>query len=108
MATKKHSAQGKIPENGLSSLEHVASETPASLGMDSHGPNQVPMGITHTEAVVKPAKSNQTVAEAMQSNQATYKPYTIFSALLRCLCHMAPRIRSHGPYISSGCLSKAD
>lgn len=42
--------------------------------------NQVPMGITHTEAVVKPAKSNQTVAEAMQSNQATYKPYTIFSA----------------------------
>lgn len=42
--------------------------------------NNVPMGITHTEAVVKQAKSNQTVAEAMQSNQATYKPYTIFSA----------------------------
>ena len=45
MASKKHTADGKIPENGLSSLEHVASETPASLGMDSHGPNQMPDGI---------------------------------------------------------------
>lgn len=40
----------------------------------------VPMGITHIESVIKHAKSNQTVSEAMQSNQATYKPYTIFSA----------------------------
>ena len=42
--TKSHSASGKIPENGLSSLEK-ATETPKELGMDSHGPNQVPMGI---------------------------------------------------------------
>ena len=42
--------------------------------------HNVPMAITHIESVVKHAKSNQTVAEAMQSNQATYKPYTIFSA----------------------------
>ena len=42
--------------------------------------NNVPVGITHTESVIKHAKSNQTVAEAMQTNQATYKPYTIFSA----------------------------
>jgi len=41
---KSHSASGKIPENGLSSLEK-ATETPKELGMDSHGPNQVPMGI---------------------------------------------------------------
>ncbi len=41
---------------------------------------QVPMGITHTEAIIQHAKSNQTVEQAMQSNQATYKPYTIFSA----------------------------
>jgi len=45
MAKQSHSASGKIPENGLSSLETVASETPASLGMDSHGPNQMPDGI---------------------------------------------------------------
>lgn len=42
--------------------------------------NNVSMGITHTEAVVKQAKTNQSVTEAMQTNQATYKPYTIFSA----------------------------
>ena len=41
---KSHSASGKVPENGLSFLEK-ATETPKDLGMDSHGPNQVPMGI---------------------------------------------------------------
>ena len=41
---KSHSASGKVPENGLSSLE-TTTETPKDLGMDSHGPNQVPMGI---------------------------------------------------------------
>jgi hypothetical protein len=44
MASNKHSADGKIPENGLSSLEKDTS-TPKDLGMDSHGPNQIPMGI---------------------------------------------------------------
>ena len=44
MASNKHSADGKIPENGLSSLEKVSSD-PKSQGMDSHGPNQMPMGI---------------------------------------------------------------
>ena len=44
MAKKSHSASGKVPENGLSSLE-TATETLKDLGMDSHGPNQVPMGI---------------------------------------------------------------
>jgi Lon protease-like protein len=40
----------------------------------------LPMAITHTEAVIRQARPQQTVAEAMHSNQATYKPYTIFSA----------------------------
>jgi len=44
MASNKHSADSKIPENGLSSLEK-ATEDPKQLGMDSHGPNQIPMGI---------------------------------------------------------------
>ncbi len=44
MASKKHTADGKIPENGLSSLEDATS-TPKELGMDSHGPNQMPDGI---------------------------------------------------------------
>ena len=44
MASKKNTADGKIPENGLSSLEK-ATESPKELGMDSHGPNQMPMGI---------------------------------------------------------------
>jgi hypothetical protein len=44
MASNKHSADGKIPENGLSSLDKVT-DTPKELGMDSHGPNQMPDGI---------------------------------------------------------------
>ena len=43
--TKKHTASGKIPANGLSSLENVSKETLASLALASHGPNQMPMGI---------------------------------------------------------------
>ena len=42
---KAHSASGKIPANGLSSLETVAKESPASLALDSHGPNQMPIGV---------------------------------------------------------------
>ena len=41
----KHTASGKIPANGLSSLENVSKETLASLALASHGPNQMPMGI---------------------------------------------------------------
>ena len=44
MADKKHSAQGKVPENGLSFLEK-STEDVKQLGVDSHGPNQMPMGI---------------------------------------------------------------
>ena len=44
MASNKHSADGKIPENGLSFLEKVTEDTPKELGMDSHGPNQMPDG----------------------------------------------------------------
>tara|TARA_R110000824_G_scaffold381549_1_gene574335 strand:+ start:35 stop:223 length:189 start_codon:yes stop_codon:yes gene_type:complete len=40
----KDSASGKIPANGLSEKEKDNS-TPKDLGMDSHGPNQMPMGI---------------------------------------------------------------
>ena len=43
--SKSHTASGKIPANGLSSLENVSKETLASLAMASHGPNQMPMGI---------------------------------------------------------------
>mgnify|MGYP003680067455 FL=1 len=44
MADKKHSAQGKVPENGMSFLEKTTEDT-KQLGLDSHGPNQMPMGI---------------------------------------------------------------
>ena len=45
MASKNHTASGKIPANGLSSLENVSKETLASLALSSHGPNQMPIGI---------------------------------------------------------------
>ena len=45
--SKSHTASGKIPANGLSSLENVSKETLASLAMASHGPNQMPMGGVH-------------------------------------------------------------
>ena len=45
--TKKHTASGKIPANGLSSLEDVSKETLASLALASHGPNQMPIGVVH-------------------------------------------------------------
>lgn len=40
----------------------------------------MPMGLCHTQKVVRPAKPHQSQEEALRSNQATYKPYTIFSA----------------------------
>ena len=45
--TTKHTASGKIPANGLSSLEDVSKESLASLAMASHGPNQMPLGVVH-------------------------------------------------------------
>ena len=47
MASKNHTASGKIPANGLSSLENVSKETLASLALASHGPNQMPLGVVH-------------------------------------------------------------
>ena len=44
---EKHTASGKIPANGLSSLENVSGETLASLALNSHGPNQMPIGVVH-------------------------------------------------------------
>jgi Lon protease-like protein len=38
------------------------------------------MGVCHTEKVVHDKTSEQTVAEALNSNQSTYKPWDIFSA----------------------------
>lgn len=38
------------------------------------------VAICHTEKEVRGAKENQALKEALQSNQATYKPYPIFSA----------------------------
>ena len=43
----QHTASGKIPANGLSSLENISGETLASLALASHGPNQLPMGVVH-------------------------------------------------------------
>lgn len=40
----KDSASGKIPANGLSEKEKDNS-SPKDLGLDSRGPNQMPMGI---------------------------------------------------------------
>lgn len=46
MADKKHSAQGKVPENGMSFLEKATEDT-KQLALDSHGPNQMPIGVVH-------------------------------------------------------------
>ena len=45
MAAKHTAESGKIPANGLSFLDHVAKESTASLGLDSHGPNQMPIAV---------------------------------------------------------------
>lgn len=39
-----------------------------------------PLAIAHTQKTVREAKKGQTVEEALSSNQATYKPYEVFSA----------------------------
>lgn len=41
---------------------------------------QRPLAICHTEKELKAAKKGQDVKEALQSNQATYKPMRVFSA----------------------------
>lgn len=38
------------------------------------------LGICHTQKELHSAKENQPIQEALQSNQATYKPFDIFSA----------------------------
>ena len=43
----QHTASGKIPANGLSSLENISGETLASLALSDHGVNQMPMGVVH-------------------------------------------------------------
>ena len=42
--------------------------------------HDMPLGICHTQKLLSPGKSGQNVNEALQSNQATYKPHDIFSA----------------------------
>ena len=42
--------------------------------------HDMPMGVCHTQKLVRPAKQQQTLEEALSSNQATYKPYPVFSA----------------------------
>ncbi len=44
----QHTAsKGKIPANGLSSLENISGESLASLALTDHGVNQMPMGVVH-------------------------------------------------------------
>ncbi|MFT6389086.1 MAG: Lon protease-like protein [Cellvibrionaceae bacterium] len=42
--------------------------------------NDTLLGIAHTQKVVRDAKPGQVLEEALQSNQATYKPFPVFSA----------------------------
>ena len=40
----------------------------------------MPVAICHTQKEISPAKSGLPLKEALQTNQATYRPYTVFSA----------------------------
>lgn len=42
--------------------------------------HEMPLGVCHVEKVLQKAKPEQTVAEALSSNQATYKPVPILTA----------------------------
>lgn len=42
--------------------------------------NNLALAITHTKKVISEVKAEQTRAEALQSNQSTYQPFTVFSA----------------------------
>lgn len=42
--------------------------------------HQMLLGICHTKKLLTPAKTDQTVEKALQSNQARYKPFEVFSA----------------------------
>jgi len=42
--------------------------------------NKLQIAICHTRKVIRPANKNQTMEQALKSNQATYKPFEIFSA----------------------------
>ena len=40
----------------------------------------MPMAVCHTQNVVHPAREGQSVEQALQTNQATYRPFEVFSA----------------------------
>jgi len=42
--------------------------------------NDMLLAVCHTEKLIRAAKPSQDITEALQSNQATYKPFHIFSA----------------------------
>lgn len=42
--------------------------------------HDMPMGVCHTQKLVHPGKQQQTLEQALNTNQATYKPYPVFSA----------------------------
>lgn len=42
--------------------------------------HDMPMGVCHTQKLVHPARQQQSIEEALRTNQATYKPYPVFSA----------------------------
>lgn len=54
---------------------------PRYRGMIKHCiEHEMLLGICHTQKVLRRAKDGQSLQEALNSNQATYKPYDIFSA----------------------------
>lgn len=62
--------------------------------------NHLPLAVAHTQKVVSPQKPNQSLEEALNSNQATYKPQQIFSAgrceLIETFDDGRMRINVHG------------
>lgn len=42
--------------------------------------NEMPLGVCHVEKILHPSKPEQSVVEALNSNQATYKPVPILTA----------------------------
>jgi Lon protease-like protein len=42
--------------------------------------NDMPIGVCHTQKILHDAKPQQSIDEALESNQSTYKPYPVFSA----------------------------
>ena len=42
--------------------------------------NDTFLAVCHTQKIIRESKPNQTLEESLQSNQATYRPYNVFSA----------------------------